>query len=66
MKSIRTEFKYLAKGNFPLDHNLKLVSKSLKEIDCNRDLSEFADWAEDSNIDFLQKDRLYKTDYFNY
>ena len=58
MKSIRTEFKYLAKGNFPLDHNLKLISKSLNEIDQNGDLTEFADWAENGNIDFLQEDTL--------
>lgn len=54
IKSFKCYFNYHERGSHPLDHNVSLAVSSFEEIQSNRDLDQWASWAETSvEIDFL-------------
>jgi Capsule polysaccharide biosynthesis protein len=53
MKSVQSEFSYQNHGTHPLDHNLCLIARSVAEITCNGDLSEWASWASGPEVDYV-------------
>ena len=53
MKSFRATFNYQQKGSHPLDHDLHPVAKSIEDIQHNKDLSQWTEWAGDDKLDFL-------------
>ena len=53
MKSFKATFNYQEKGSHPLDHDLHPAAKSIEDIQHNKDLSQWAEWAGDDKLDFL-------------
>jgi hypothetical protein len=53
MKSFRATFNYQEKGSHPLDHDLHPVAKSIEDIQHNKDLIQWTEWAGDDKLDFL-------------
>lgn len=53
MISAKSSFNYNRQGRSPLDHNLHLTVTSVREIEMNGDLSEWGEWSEGSDVDFV-------------
>jgi hypothetical protein len=54
IKSFKASFQYKKKGHHPLDHNAHLTARNWRQVDQNKDLSLWADWAvEKKTIDYL-------------
>lgn len=54
MQSFRSEFAYPKSGSHPLAHNLRPAVTSWDAIVKNGDLARFADWAEATEVDYLE------------
>lgn len=53
MLSAKAAFRYLEKGNAPLDHNLVLMVSSFQELEHNGDLRTWAEWAQSDAVDYI-------------
>jgi hypothetical protein len=58
MLSAKAEFRYLEKGNAPLDHNLVLTVNSLQELEHHSDLRTWAEWAQGDAVDYIHQAEL--------